>query len=394
MTSKIRKDAMSMVINASSVALSSEREYRSYQQKQSVSVVTRGSEGVSLDISDSSKSLVQQMKQYKEEENQRKASQEQQNAANFFKNSIADKQVKDREEGPVISEDSAELSLLRKLLEALKSMQRGDYGGAQKQLKEIRAEKRAISYGRFSLASSNSSRSVVNLSSEGVTSGTLWTKTTATSSFFSEMECTTFSATGLAKTADGREINFNVDLEMSRGFTAKYESLEQSSYILTDPLVINLDSNVGSVTDMKFLFDIDSDGKEEEISFAGQGSGFLALDKNKDGIINDGSELFGTKSGDGFKDLAQYDEDGNGWIDEADSIFKDLKVWTKDENGNNKLIDLLSADVGAIYLGNADTQYSLNDMLTNETKGVIRKTGVYLKESGGVGTVQHIDLAV
>lgn len=383
-----------MVINASSVALSSEREYRSYQQKQSVSVVTRGSEGVSLDISDSSKSLVQQMKQYKEEENQRKASQEQQNAANFFKNSIADKQVKDREEGPVISEDSAELSLLRKLLEALKSMQRGDYGGAQKQLKEIRAEKRAISYGRFSLASSNSSRSVVNLSSEGVTSGTLWTKTTATSSFFSEMECTTFSATGLAKTADGREINFNVDLEMSRGFTAKYESLEQSSYILTDPLVINLDSNVGSVTDMKFLFDIDSDGKEEEISFAGQGSGFLALDKNKDGIINDGSELFGTKSGDGFKDLAQYDEDGNGWIDEADSIFKDLKVWTKDENGNNKLIDLLSADVGAIYLGNADTQYSLNDMLTNETKGVIRKTGVYLKESGGVGTVQHIDLAV
>ncbi len=37
--------------------------------------------------------------------------------------------------------------------------------------------------------------------------------------------------------------------------------------------------------------------------------------------INDGSELFGTSSGDGFKDLATYDEDENGWIDENDSIF-------------------------------------------------------------------------
>ena len=35
-----------------------------------------------------------------------------------------------------------------------------------------------------------------------------------------------------------------------------------------------------------------------------------------------------------FKDLAEYDEDHNGWIDENDSIFSKLKVWTKDENGN------------------------------------------------------------
>ena len=63
-------------------------------------------------------------------------------------------------------------------------------------------------------------------------------------------------------------------------------------------------SNVTSVSDMKFKFDIDSDGKVDEISFVGKSSGFLALDKNEDGKINDGSELFGTKSGDGFSDLA------------------------------------------------------------------------------------------
>ena len=75
---------------------------------------------------------------------------------------------------------------------------------------------------------------------------------------------------------------------------------------------------------------------------------FLALDKNGDGRMNDGSELFGTASGDGFKDLAAYDEDGNGWIDENDSIYSQLKIWTKDENGKDHLIDLKDADVGAI----------------------------------------------
>ncbi len=57
-------------------------------------------------------------------------------------------------------------------------------------------------------------------------------------------------------------------------------------------------------------------------------------------------------------------------------------------------MDLKSADVGALYLGNASTEFSLNEMETNKTNGVIRSTGVYLKESGGVGTMQHVDLAV
>ncbi len=155
-----------------------------------------------------------------------------------------------------------------------------------------------------------------------------------------------------------------------------------------------MDSNITSVSDMKFKFDIDSDGKEEDISFVGQGSGFIALDKNEDGKINDGSELFGTKSGDGFSDLAEFDEDKNGWIDENDFVFSKLKVWTKDENGNDRLLNLKAADVGAIYLGNVDTEFSYKNM-SGDTDGVLRKTGIYLKESSGVaGTVAHVDLAL
>lgn len=225
-------------------------------------------------------------------------------------------------------------------------------------------------------------------------SGTIWQRVTATSGFYTEAESTTFATSGIVRTVDGRDINFNMEVSMSRAFTASINSLEVESYIKTDPLMINLDTDIGSVSDQKFFFDLDADGKEDEISFAGKGSGFLALDRNGDGKINDGSELFGTKSGDGFKDLAAYDADGNGWIDENDAIFSQLKIWTKDEDGKDKLISLKDADVGAIYLGNADTQFSLKDD-DHKLNGEIKKTGIYLHESSGeVGTVNHVDLTI
>ena len=161
-----------------------------------------------------------------------------------------------------------------------------------------------------------------------------------------------------------------------------------------DPLVINLEGNPASFSDQTFFFDLDSDGKAEELSSLAKGSGFLALDLNNDGIINDGSELFGTKSGDGFKDLAAYDKDGNGWIDEDDEVFKHLKVWTKDADGRDRLIALGDAGVGAIYLGHTATEFSVKQMETNQTQGIVRSTGVFLKESGEVGTIQHVDLVI
>lgn len=62
-----------------------------------------------------------------------------------------------------------------------------------------------------------------------------------------------------------------------------------------------------SLTERDFAFDIDLDGHADQIAFVGTGSGFLALDRNGDGEINDGSELFGPESGDGFAELAAYD---------------------------------------------------------------------------------------
>ena len=77
----------------------------------------------------------------------------------------------------------------------------------------------------------------------------------------------------------------------------------------------------------------------------------------------------------------------------AELTFRKGTDTEKDEDGNDVLIDLKKADVGAIYLGNADTEFALKDDEHN-TNAIIRKTGIFLKESGGVGTVQHLDLAV
>ena len=210
---------------------------------------------------------------------------------------------------------------------------------------------------------------------------------------YEEHENTEFHADGIAKTDDGRTIDFNVDLFMSRS-CMEYINIESPLIqdALMDPLIINVGSGITDIRDQKFTFDLDADGTEEEISMPGRGSGFLALDLNNDGVINDGSELFGTKSGDGFKDLRKYDSDGNGWIDENDAVFNRLKVWCKGDRGEDILMNLKEADVGAIFLGSANTEFTL-DSAFGGRNGVLRSTGIFLKESAGVGTIQHVDLA-
>ena len=212
--------------------------------------------------------------------------------------------------------------------------------------------------------------------------------------YYEETENTTFSTEGTVKCADGREISFNLNLEMSRSFQEYYEEVVTTKQIsMCDPLVINLGGNIAELSDQTFLFDIDGDGEMDEISELSAKSGFLALDRNGDGIINDGTELFGTESGNGFKDLSAYDTDHNGFIDEGDEIFSKLKIWIMDEQGNKQLFSLAEKGVGAICLQNAATDFTLTGG-NNRTNGQIRNTGFFLYENGAVGSIQHVDLAL
>ncbi len=209
-----------------------------------------------------------------------------------------------------------------------------------------------------------------------------------------EHESMSFKATGLVKTADGKEISLKLEVSMSRSlYERSYTSFQAGDAALIDPLMVNYAGPAADLTEKKYSFDLDADGKEDQISFAGKGSGFLALDKNGDGKINDGNELFGTQSGDGFKDLAAYDEDGNGWIDENDSIFDKLRIWTKDAGGNDKLLALGQVGIGAIYLSSVQTQMDI--VGGNGSKnGEVASTGMFLRENGLAGSIQHVNISI
>lgn len=212
--------------------------------------------------------------------------------------------------------------------------------------------------------------------------------------YHEETENTGFATQGTVKCADGREINFNLNVTMSRSFQEYYEeNVRMMEVSMCDPLVINLDGNIAELSDQTFLFDLDGDGQKDEINRLGSGSGFLALDKNGDGVINDGNELFGTKSGNGFADLAAYDTDHNGFIDEGDEIWDKLKIWVMDENGEGQLYSLAEKGVGAICLQNAATDFAITDE-NNQAKGRIRNTGFFLYENGEAGSVQHVDMTL
>lgn len=208
-----------------------------------------------------------------------------------------------------------------------------------------------------------------------------------------EHESSDFSSTGRVQTADGRLLDFRLELSMSRDYES-VRTIEQSGTVeLRDPLVINFDGKAVELSGKRFAFDLDVDGKSEWIDGLGSASGYLAIDSNSDGRINDGSELFGTRSGDGFADLAKFDSDGNRWLDEADAVFDTLRIWQHDASGQDSLSTLRDKGVGALYLGSTETPFSLTDN-ENRLLAQVRASGIYLRENGQAGSLQQIDLAV
>lgn len=209
-----------------------------------------------------------------------------------------------------------------------------------------------------------------------------------------EREKMNFSAQGVVKTADGREIRIKMDLNMSREFISQQNiDIRAGDAVAKDPLIINFAGPAAALTERNFRFDLDADGSEDLISFVQPGSGFLALDKNGDGTINDGKELFGPQTGNGFDDLRTYDVDGNNWIDENDPVFKQLRVWTRDAQGSNMLLALGQIGVGAIFLGAVNTDFSIKNAV-NDTQGQLRSTSLFLREDGNAGSIQQVDLVV
>lgn len=210
------------------------------------------------------------------------------------------------------------------------------------------------------------------------------------STSYTETEQMQFSARGSVHTADGQNISFQVNLGMNRYFHT--ESMVSSSIgNATDPLVLNFSGHATTLTDSSFAFDLNTDGSEESIPFVGQGSGILVFDRNGDNVASDGSELFGPNSGNGFNELAALDSDHNGWIDENDDTFSQLKLWIRSADGKNELRSLLAANVGTISIANVASPFQIKDE-NNVEQGKVVASGIFLQETCEIGTIQQINL--
>ncbi|MFH0783337.1 MAG: calcium-binding protein, partial [Pseudomonadota bacterium] len=168
------------------------------------------------------------------------------------------------------------------------------------------------------------------------------------------------------------------------------------------PLILDLDNDGIETTAVKAgtYFDHGGDGFAEQTGWVGQDDGLLVMDRNGNGQIDTGAELFGnntllangTKAANGFAALAELDTNHDGTVDAQDAAFAGLRVW-KDSNGDgisatNELLSLAEAGVQAIATGY--TTSTLVDADGNAHK----QTGGFTRTDGGSATVSDVWFAV
>ena len=202
----------------------------------------------------------------------------------------------------------------------------------------------------------------------------------------SEAESCQFSASGKVCLADGSERQFDVGFQLERS-----EEISQTvSRTLIDPLVLDRAAPTTALASTCVEFDLDCDGKLEQMRLPGVGSAFLFLDRNHNGKADNGSELFGPGTGNGFAELARLDSDRNGWIDEVDPAFADLMLWQAG-NDDRQVQRLDQAGIGALATASTDTPFELKE--NGEKVGQMRSSSVWLGERSGAGVVRQIDVS-
>ena len=121
------------------------------------------------------------------------------------------------------------------------------------------------------------------------------------------------------------------------------------------PIVIDLgnDGINSHALNYTINFDLDNNGFKEATGWVSGDDTLLAIDKNNNGIIDNGSELFGNKSisdsafsytnsslNNGFETLKSYDSNNDGIIDSQDAEFDKLLLW-QDKNGISETDELI-----------------------------------------------------
>jgi hypothetical protein len=125
---------------------------------------------------------------------------------------------------------------------------------------------------------------------------------------------------------------FNLEVEVTtERTTIQVRQRQLQNTEGADPLILDLDGDGIEVTSAEngARYDLTGDGVTEQTGTATGGDAFLALDRNGNGQVDGGNELFGDQHGasDGFAELAKYDMNGDGLIDKYDPIFDKLLLF-------------------------------------------------------------------
>jgi VCBS repeat-containing protein len=181
----------------------------------------------------------------------------------------------------------------------------------------------------------------------------------------------------------------------SDSFTAAQNFIQKS-----DPLTLDLDNDgietVPPSSTNPILFDHDGDGVKSGTGWIKPDDGFLVLDRNGNGTIDDGTELFGDSTPvldangnvtgqavDGFDALAQQDSNGDGVVSSSDAHFADLRVWQDlNQDGISQAGELKTLDeLGIASINVGKTEHSKVLPGGNE----IADLGTYTRTDGTTG---------
>lgn len=161
-----------------------------------------------------------------------------------------------------------------------------------------------------------------------------------------------------------------------------------------DPLVLDLDGDGLELTGASVyspFFDYDGDGYAERGGWVSGDDGFLVLDANADGEVNDIGEMFGGPGQSGFAELAAHDLNADGVIDASDAVFSQLTVW-RDVNGNRvvdagEMVSLTELGITAIGVGGTASTATVNG-------NAVLATGSFTRADNSTGVIGDVGFTV
>jgi len=184
----------------------------------------------------------------------------------------------------------------------------------------------------------------------------------------SQIEAFTTEQIEALQTADIRAMSMTQVSAFETEDIAVMTGVQLDAMVAATPIVLDLDGNgVSTVSSSAGVsFDLNATGNASKVGWASATDGLLVMDRNGDGLISDGTELFGgstqtadgQRAGNGYAALAQIDSNLDGIISAADASFKQLQVWVDaDQDGLTDDGELKSlADLGILSLDlNAQT---------------------------------------